>query len=97
MRRRHRGARFDGNDDAVSDPNPECLRGEMAPTERPGAVEPDAGIDTGRCGADAPEVAEPMDKCRSSSGAEQLIRKEPPAAPTKTQHDANPDNPTQPV
>jgi hypothetical protein len=38
-----------------------------------------------------------MDKCRVSSVAEQLIRKEPPAAPTKTQHDANPDNPTQPL
>ena len=54
--------------------SPEHLRGEMAKTERPAAVEPDAGTRAGRAGQTAPEVVEFTDERRGSSVAEQLIR-----------------------
>jgi hypothetical protein len=70
----------------------ERCRGEMARTERPGAVEPDAGTGARRCGEDAPEVEESMYERRGSSVAEQLIRKQPQAPADSTQHDINPGN-----
>jgi integrase/recombinase XerD len=54
--------------------SPEHLRGEMAKTERPAVVEPDAGTKTGHRGQAAPEMVEFTDERRGSSVAEQLIR-----------------------
>jgi hypothetical protein len=54
--------------------SPEHLRGEMAKTERSGAVEPDAGTKVGQSGQNALEVVESTDERRGSSVAEQLIR-----------------------
>lgn len=52
----------------------EHLRGEMAKTERPAAVEPDAGTRVEQLGQDSSEVVESTDERRGSSVAEQLIR-----------------------
>ena len=54
--------------------SPEHLRGEMAKTERPAVVEPNAGTGVGQSGHNAPEVLESTDERRGSSVAEQLIR-----------------------
>jgi hypothetical protein len=54
--------------------SPEHLRGEMAKTAGPAAVEPDAGTRVGQAGHDAPEMVEFTDERRGSSVAEQLIR-----------------------
>ena len=54
--------------------SPEHLRGEMAKTERPAVVEPDAGTRVGQAGQNTPEVVESTDDRRGSSVAEQLIR-----------------------
>jgi len=54
--------------------SPEHLRSEMAKTERPIAVEPDAGTKTRHGRQDAPEMVELTDERRGSSVAEQLIR-----------------------
>ena len=54
--------------------SPEHLRGEMAKTERPAVVEPDARTMTGHRGQASPEVVEFTDERRGSSVAEQLIR-----------------------
>jgi len=50
------------------------LRGEMAKTERPAVVEPNAGTRAWQAGQTAPEVVEFTDERRGSSVAEQLIR-----------------------
>jgi len=68
---------------------------QIARTESPGAVEPDAGTGARRRGEDAPEVAEPMDERRGSPVSEQLIRKQPQVPTDSTQHDATPGNQTQ--
>ena len=54
--------------------SPEHLYGEMAKTEQPVAVEPDAGTKVGQSGQNAPEVLKSTDERRGSSVAEQLIR-----------------------
>jgi len=71
-------------------------RSEMARTERPRAVvEPDGGGPAGPGTHATQEVVDFSDDRRGSSVAEQLIRNEPVAPPTDTQHDVNPGNQTQ--
>jgi hypothetical protein len=54
--------------------SPEHLRGEMEKTERPAALEPNAGTNAGGTGRGDSQVVDSAEERRGSSVAEQLIR-----------------------